>query len=148
MKVTQAGLDLIKQYEGWRERAYRDPVGIWTIGYGHTTMAGPPKVVPGLKITKQEGEEILARDVEKFAEGVRKLIKTKVSDEQFSALVSFAYNVGLGAFEGSSVLRYVNQGNFIGVPGRLALWTKAGGKTLPGLVKRRAAEGNMFAGKA
>lgn len=145
MKVNQAGLDLIKRYEGWRANAYRDAVGIWTIGYGHTSMAGHPKVTAGLKITQAEGDAILARDVEKFATGVARLIKVPLKDNQFSALVSFAFNVGLGAFEGSSVLKYVNHSNFAGVPGRLKLWNKAGGKTLPGLVKRRAAEGKMFA---
>lgn len=144
MKMTNEGLDLIKEFEGWRGDAYRDAVGVWTIGYGHTSMAGEPKVVPGMTITKAEGVEILRRDVEKFADGVRKLLTVELTDNQFSALVSFAYNVGLGNFRKSSVLQRVNNKDFAAVPRRLQLWTKADGKTLPGLVRRRAAEAKMF----
>ncbi len=144
MKINQAGLDLIKKYEGFRSRAYRDVVGVWTIGYGHTSMAGLPRVTPGLKISRQQGESILARDVEKFSRQIRPLIHVKLNDNQFSALVSFAYNVGVGGFKRSSVLQRVNTGRFDAVPNRLSLWVKAGGKTLKGLVRRRAAEGELF----
>lgn len=146
MKVTEEGLALIRQFEGFRSAAYRDAVGVWTIGYGHTSMAGLPEVTPGLRISREQGAEILARDVAVFADGVAAAVQTKVNDAQFSALVSFAYNVGLGNFRKSSVLRAVNAGDFAAVPRRLNLWVKAGGRTLPGLVKRRAAEGVLFAG--
>jgi GH24 family phage-related lysozyme (muramidase) len=142
--VNQAGLKLIQVYEGLRLDAYRDAVGIWTIGYGHTSMAGKPEVVAGLRISRAEAASILARDVETFARGVAAAITAHLNDNQFSALVSFAYNVGLGAFRSSSVLRAVNSGDFAAVPRRLNLWTKAGGRVLQGLVKRRAAEGQMF----
>ena len=145
MKVTEDGLAMIRRFEGFRAAAYRDAVGVWTIGYGHTAMAGPPKVTPGLRITQQEAAEILARDVALFARGVADAVTASLDDGQFSALVSFAYNVGLGNFRKSSVLRAVNAGDFSAVPHRLNLWVKAGGRTLPGLVKRRAAEGAMFA---
>ena len=144
MKLCDEGLELIKAQEGFRSRAYRDPVGVWTIGYGHTSMAGPPHVRAGLEISQSEGENILRRDVERFASGVRRLLTRSLSDRQFSALVSFAYNVGLGNFERSSVLRAVNAGNFEAVPRRLSLWVKAGGRTLPGLIRRRAAEAALF----
>jgi GH24 family phage-related lysozyme (muramidase) len=144
MKMTNEGLELIKVFEGFRGRAYRDPVGVWTIGYGHTSMAGLPDVRAGMVVSEAEASEILQRDVEMFARGVRERLTRKVSDQQFSALVSFAYNVGLGALAKSSVLRAVNAGDFEAVPRRLALWTKAGGRTLPGLVRRRAAEAALF----
>lgn len=144
MQMTDTGLRLIMKYEGFRSRAYRDPVGIWTIGYGHTSRAGWPHVHKGLVVTRTQGREIFRRDVETFAEGVRRLVKVELSDGQFSALVSFAYNVGLGGLARSSVLRAVNEKRFAAVPRRLALWVKAGGRRLPGLVKRRAAEGAMF----
>ncbi|MBL8790220.1 MAG: lysozyme [Rhizobiales bacterium] len=147
MKVTEEGLALIRRFEGFRSEAYRDAVGVWTIGYGHTSMAGPPKVTAGLRISAEEGAAILARDVEHFAAGVAQLVKVPISDTQFSALVSFAYNVGLGAFRASSVLKAVNEGDFPAVPHRLGLWVRAGGKTLPGLVKRRAMEGELFASR-
>lgn len=144
MKLNKAGLNLIKKYEGFRSHAYRDAVGVWTIGYGHTSMAGSPRVLPGLEISRQQGENILARDVEKFARQIRPLISVVLNDNQFSALVSFAYNVGVGGFRKSSVLRRVNAGRFDTVPNRLSLWVKAGGRTLKGLVRRRAAEGELF----
>jgi lysozyme len=146
MKLTREGIALIKRFEGFRGRAYRDAVGVWTIGYGHTSMAGPPEVKPGMAIDRAEAAAILDRDVAMFAEGVRRLIARPLSDPQFSALVSFAYNVGLGNFRKSSVLAAVNAGSPDAVARRLQLWVKAGGRTLPGLVKRRAAEAALFAG--
>lgn len=146
MKMTPEGLALIRQYEGFRGTAYRCPAGVWTIGYGHTSQAGPPSVMPGMTMSEGRAREVLAEDVRMFASGVRASLKRPVSDAQFSALVSFAFNVGLGAFRSSSVLRAVNAGDMAAVPRRLQLWVKGGGKVLPGLVRRRAAEAAMFAG--
>jgi lysozyme len=145
MKITAEGLSLIKQFEGFRSVAYRDAVGIWTIGYGHTAMAGAPEVMPSMTITQSEGEQILARDIEQFARGVRQVLAVTLSDRQFSALVSFAFNVGLGNFRKSSVLSAANRSDFAAVVRRLQLWNKAGGRVLPGLVRRRAAEAALFA---
>ncbi len=144
MKISQQGYDLIREFEGLRTRAYRDAVGVWTIGYGHTSAAGAPHVDPGMTISIGEANEILERDVQKFADGVDELVRVQISDDQFSALVSFAYNVGLGNFARSSVLRAVNAKDFAAVPRRLALWNKAGDRTLPGLIRRRAAEAALF----
>jgi lysozyme len=144
MKVTDEGLALIREAEGFRGRAYRDAVGVWTIGFGHTAAAGAPEVKPGDEIGRDEAEVMLKRDVDAFASGVERLVEPMLNDAQFSALVSFAYNVGLGNFKSSSVRAAVNAGDFAAVPRRLALWNKAGGRVLPGLVKRRAAEGSLF----
>ena len=144
MRMTEEGLALIKRFEGYRGKAYRDATGIWTIGYGHTSMAGAPAVAGGLEITREQASEILARDVATFTRDVKASLRVELSDRQFSALVSFAYNVGTGNFRGSSVLKAVNAGDLDAVPRRLQLWTKAGGRVLPGLVKRRAAEAQMF----
>jgi lysozyme len=144
MKMTEEGLALIREAEGFRGRAYRDAVGVWTIGFGHTSAAGAPVVREGDVIARERGEEILARDVNVFADGVEKLVKPVLSGAQFSALVSFAYNVGLRNFKSSGVLAAVNAHDFAAVPRRLALWNKAGGRVLPGLVKRRAAEAALF----
>lgn len=119
MKVTSEGLALIKQFEGFRSRAYRCPAGVWTIGYGHTSEAGPPQVAAGMELSETAATEILTRDAEAFAAGVRKDLKRDLSPAQFSALVSFAYNVGLGNFRRSSVLRAVNAGDMAAVPRRL-----------------------------
>jgi lysozyme len=146
MKLTSEGLDLIKRFEGFRAHAYRDPVGVWTIGYGHTFQAGPPEVTPGMEISRDEAARILARDVEAFARNIRKLLTRDLSDRQFSALVSFAYNVGLGNFRKSSVLKAANAGDAAAVARRLQLWVKAGGRVLPGLVWRRAAEAALYVG--
>jgi len=146
MRMTEEGLALIRRFEGLRHEAYRDAVGVWTIGYGHTSAAGPPHVSPGLRLSDAEAATVLARDVEMFAAGVRNCLRVTLDDHQFSALVSFAYNVGLGNFRSSSVLKAVNAGDKEAVPRRLNRWVKAGGRILPGLVTRRAAEGALFAG--
>ena len=144
MNITQQGVALIRRFEGFRALAYRDAAGVWTIGFGHTSAAGAPHVRPDMKISRKEGLQILARDVEAFARGVERLLEVELTDCQFSALVSFAYNVGLENFRKSSVLRAVNQGDFAAVPRRLSLWVKCRGRVLPGLVNRRAAEAAMF----
>ncbi|MFO1122509.1 MAG: lysozyme [Hyphomicrobiales bacterium] len=148
MQQSAEGLALIKRFEGFRARAYRCPAGIWTIGYGHTAMAGPPTVTRGMVLSEAEAEAILRRDVARFAAGVRRCLARELTDAQFSALVSFAYNVGLGSFRASSVLRAVNAGDFADVPRRMQMWTKADGQVLPGLARRRAAEAAMFSGQA
>jgi lysozyme len=148
MRVSDAALELIMRFEGFRAEAYRDAAGIWTIGYGHTSMAGPPQVRPGMRITKAEAVDILRRDVERFARGVARAIGdealAKLDENQFGALVSFAYNVGLGNFRRSSVLRAVRDGRPEDVPRLLLRWTKAGGRRLRGLVRRRRAEGRLW----
>lgn len=144
MLINQAGRNLIKTFEGCRLEAYRDSVGVWTIGYGHTSMAGPPGVARGMKISQGEADALFDADVGKFAAQVEKLIKTPLNDFQFSAIVSLAYNIGLGNLRNSSALRAINTGRLDLVPGRIQLWTKAGGRTLAGLVKRRAAEAALF----
>jgi lysozyme len=144
MKMTDEGLALIKRFEGFRSQAYRDATGVWTVGYGHTSMAGSPAVAAGLTVTRQQAGEILAADVDKFARQVEASLHVKLTDSQFAALVSFAYNVGVSNFRSSSVLRAVNARDFAAVPRRLQLWNKAGGRALPGLVARRAAEAQLF----
>ena len=144
MQLTREGLDLIKRFEGLRTTAYRCPSGVWTIGYGHTAAAGEPAVRAGMTITAAEASEILARDVAAFAFGVEAALKVNLPPAQFSALVSFAYNVGLGNFRSSSVLKAVNGGDMAAVPRRLLLWNRAGGRVLPGLTRRRAAEAELL----
>lgn len=144
MNMTEEGLALIRRFEGFRGTAYRCPAGQWTIGYGHTSEAGPPVVRPGMTMSEEEARAVLARDVSHFAADVAGLVKRPLSDAQFSALVSFAYNVGTPAFARSSVLKAVNAGRFADVPPALKLWVKGGGKVLPGLARRRAAEAELF----
>lgn len=144
MKLSPQGLELIKSFEGLYLKSYRCPAGVLTIGYGHTSAAGRPKVTEGMGITKAEAEAILIRDLGQYEEAVQKAVKVPLTDNQYAALVSFCFNVGPSAFLGSSVLKEVNAKRFDLVPSRLALWNKGGGKVLPGLVRRRAAEGDLF----
>ena len=146
MRMSAAGLDLLTEFEGLRLKAYLDPVGIWTVGYGHTSAAGEPFVMPGLVITKDEAEEILKRDIRQYEEGVRKYVKVSLTQGQFDALVDFAYNAGVGALAKSTLLKKVNAGKFDEVPAEFMKWTKGGGRELPGLVRRRRAEVKLWRG--
>jgi len=145
MKTSQRGLDLIKEFEGLYLQAYRCPAGVLTIGYGHTSVAGEPKVVAGMKITKQEAEDILRRDLAAVEADVGRLVKVPLTQNQFDALVSFQFNTGgLGR---SSALKRLNAGNYADVPAALLLWNKAAGKVLAGLTRRRKAEAALFVSK-
>jgi len=144
MKIPKAALDLIKRYEGLRLNAYKCSAGVWTIGYGHTSAAGEPEVKPGMTISKAEADRIFAKDIQNFAVGVERLIKVPVSPAQFGACLSLAFNIGLGAFKRSSVLRFVNQKRMNDAADAFLLWNKAGGKVLKGLVRRRAEEAQLF----
>lgn len=144
MRVNQKGLELIKEFEGFRAKAYKCPAGVWTVGYGHTSAAGAPKVGSLTRVTRAEAEEILRNDLQQYEDAVESAVRVELNSNQFSALVSFCYNVGAGAFRSSGVLKAVNKKQWNEVPRRLALWNKGGGRVLPGLVRRRAAEGALF----
>lgn len=144
MKTNRAGIDLIKEFEGLRTTAYADPVGILTIGYGHTSAAGAPKVTKGMKITAAYAEDILVIDLAKFeAEVLRKLTRLP-NENQFAAMVSLCFNIGPGNFAKSSVLHYFNAGDPTTAADKFLLWNKAGGKVLAGLKRRREAERTLF----
>lgn len=146
-QINQAGLDLIRQWEGKYLTAYHgaaDRPGLLTIGYGHTDAAGPPKVVAGMTITEQEAQDILRSDLGKVEASVERTVKVKINDNQFAALVSFVYNVGENNFAGSTLLRKLNAGQYDVVPSELMKWTKANGVTVKGLANRRAAEGALW----
>jgi lysozyme len=147
VKLEQRHIDFIKKHEGLRLKAYPDPGtggDPWTIGYGHTSRAGPPAVKPGMKITRGEADRIFKRDIEMFSAGVLAAIKVPVNANQFGACTSLAYNIGIGGFRRSSVLRELNAGNYDRAAGKFGLWIKAGGRVMRGLVNRRAAEAAMF----
>ena len=137
---------LVKQFEGCKLKAYRCPAGVCTIGYGHTSAAGAPKVVDGMTITQAQAEDILKRDIVKYEVAVMDLVKVKLSQNQFDVLVDFAYNAGVGSLKSSTMLKKINSGNLDMVPAELMKWTKGGPekKTLPGLVRRRQAEINWW----
>jgi lysozyme len=138
-KTNKAGIDLIKRFEGLRLRSYLCPAGVWTIGYGHTKTAKPV-----MKITEEQAEELLHQDLIGFENAVNAMVKPKLTDNQFAALVSFAYNVGNANLRKSSVLRLINEGRLAEGAAALRRWNKAGGKVLPGLIRRREAEIELF----
>ncbi|SNR95578.1 lysozyme [Humidesulfovibrio mexicanus] len=144
MRRTNAqGVHIIKSSEALRLKAYRCPAGKWTIGYGDTG----PTVRPGLTITEAEAEERLARRLAfEFEPGVEQLLAVSVTGNQFSALVSFAYNCGLGedGLAGSTLLRKLNAGDYDGAADEFPRWTRSKGRVQPGLVTRRAAERELF----
>lgn len=142
-RINAAGLSLIKQWEGLKTTAYKDVAGILTIGYGHTSAAGAPKVTPGMAIGDKEAERILQNDLAKFEARVERLVTVPVNDNQFAVLVSFDFNTG--ALHKSTLLKKLNKGDYDAVPGELAKWVNAGGRKVQGLVNRRAAEAGLWA---
>lgn len=146
MKMSAAGLDTVKEFEGLRLKAYKCPANVWTIGYGHTSSAGSPIVTSDLEITREAAEEILKKDMGQYEDGVSKYVKVGLTQGQFDALVDFAYNAGVGALAKSTLLKKVNAGKFDEVPAEFMKWTKGGGKELPGLVRRRRAEVKLWRG--
>lgn len=146
MRLNTEGLNLIKKFEGCKLTAYKCPSGVWTIGYGNTYYEDGTKIKQGDKITQQRADELFKNIVEKkFAEPIRKLITSYVTDNMFNAIVSFAYNVGLGNLKNSTLLKKVNANpNDKTIADEFAKWTKSGGKVLAGLVKRRKAETDLY----
>lgn len=143
MKTSQAGIDLIKEFEGIELTAYPDPASggePYTIGYGHTGG-----VLPGERITEQKAEELLRIDLRRFELAVEKLVKVKLSQPEFDALVSFTFNVGEGAFDSSSLLRRLNTGEprCTVYHEEMPRWNKGANGPMPGLVRRREAEAKM-----
>lgn len=138
-RINSAGLELIKSFEGLRLQAYRDAVGVWTIGYGSTGA----HVKPGLVITEADAERLLQEDLERFEKGVAESAPN-ATDNQFAAMVSLAFNVGVAGFKRSTVLRKHNAGDHMGAASAFAMWNKAGGRVLRGLTRRRAAEAQLY----
>lgn len=142
MSISQAGIDLIKKYEGCRLFAYRDSVGVATIGYGHTKG-----VTMGQAITQQQAEAFLRDDIRE-AESVLHAMDINFKQQQFDALCSWIFNLGSGNFLRSSMcLKMTTQADDEEVTDQLIRWCNAGGKPLVGLMKRRAEEANMFLGR-
>ncbi|NCQ93608.1 MAG: lysozyme [Microcystis aeruginosa LG13-03] len=142
MDINQEGLDIIKHFEGFRDKAYICPAGVLTIGYGTTGT----RVRSGMVIDKKTAEQWLLEDVKKFEDGVERRVNVKLGSNQFSALVCFAYNVGLetNGFGGSTMLQKLNSSNYTGAAAEFDKWVKGGGRTLPGLVRRRNSEKALF----
>jgi lysozyme len=138
-QINQAGLNLIKDFEGCILTAYDDGVVVLTIGYGHTQG-----VTWGQTITQAQAEELLKHDLNYFENSVTNLVKVPLTDNQFAALVSFTFNVGVGAFTESTLLRLLNQSQYQAAAVQFLRWVNGGGKEMAGLVRRRKAEQDLF----
>lgn len=134
------GLALTEQFEGCRLSAYQDQAGVWTIGYGHTG----PDVVPGMTITSDQAQSLLMGDISGAAACVNQVVNVPLAQPEFDALVDFVFNLGPGAFEGSTMLRLLNSGDFTAAAAEFQKWDHAGGKVVAGLLRRREAEEAMF----
>ena len=162
-EISAAGIDLIKSFEGIMDGdprtanldPYLDPVGIWTIGYGHAIVVGKDflrgkqnkakafSLYPG-GITLEEAETLLRADVMDKCRDVDSLVKVSLNDNQYAAVVSFTFNLGVGNLKQSTLLKKLNAGDFAGAALEFAKWNKAGGRVLAGLTRRRAAEAELF----
>jgi GH24 family phage-related lysozyme (muramidase) len=152
-RLSDAGVELIKSFEGFRDKLYNDPAGHCTVGYGtlvHTGNCdgrGSEQPYAG-GVTKEKATELLRQEAEQFQKVINDSVTVQLNQNQNDALVSFAYNVGSGNFGKSTLLKLLNKGDYASVPGEMKKWTKArvGGQLvdLPGLVKRRAAEAELF----
>ena len=145
MKISNNGINLIKHFEGLSLKPYLDVVNIPTIGWGNTFYEDGTKVKLGDQISKTYALKLLEvvanRD---FADKIFPSIKVKVTQSQFDAMVSLAYNIGVGAFLKSTLLKKVNAGDFTGAGEEFLRWNKAGGKEVLGLTRRREREKQLF----
>ena len=140
MKPSEACVEFIKGFEGFRAQAYKCPAGVWTIGYGTTEY-----VNPGDTVTEEEACDLLRNDIQEAADAVDDLVDVELTQCQFDALVSFVYNLGRTALQNSTLLKMINQGKSATEVGpQFDRWIKAGGQVQPGLVRRRADERKMF----
>ena len=157
MKASAAAIKMVKHHEGVRTRPYRCPALLWTVGVGHVIDPSHAAVkyeerrslrIPAgwdRTLTMDEVDAILAQDLARFERGVARLCPASVNHQgQFDALVSFAFNVGLGNLQRSSIRMRYNRGDIEGAADAFLMWTKAAGRVLPGLVKRRNDERSMF----
>lgn len=140
-ELGTAGYVIIKHFEGLRLEAYRDAVGIWTIGYGHTR-----DVHAGARISEARADELLTEDAQSAIAGVRRKIRVPLNQNQFDALVSWTFNLGEENLQESTLRRRLNKRFYREVPSEMKRWNKAGGRVLEGLVRRRAAEADLWNG--
>lgn len=146
MKIQSRGLQIIKEFESLKLKPYLCPAGIPTIGYGSTYYEDGTKVtLNDLPITEQRADELLANISDKFSIQVSKLLKVELNQNQFDALVSFSFNIGIGNLTTSTILKKINEKDFENTSLEFAKWNKSGGKVLNGLITRREKERQLFA---
>lgn len=154
--ISDKAIEMIRHHEGVRLKPYRCPAALWTIGVGHVLypeqgklpfaerLKYPLQIEHFRNFSQDEVNEILKNDLKRFEAGVRRLCPNSLSQPRLDALVSFAFNVGLGSLQKSSIRMKHNRGDFEGAADAFLMWTKAAGKVLPGLVKRRNDERRLY----
>ncbi len=143
--INESGIELIKHFESLRLKAYQDSVDVWTIGWGHTGLTHKDGTVhEGREITEDEAVVLLKRDLKTFEETVERCVDININDNQFAALVSFAFNLGGTNLRRSTLLKKLNAEQHFNASKEFKKWSKAGGKRLGGLVRRRISERNLF----
>ena len=145
MKISNKGLGIIKQFEGCHLKPYRDPIGLWTVGWGH--LIGDGKTLPiewFRRFTQEEADELLKKDLIRFERGVERLCPLNLTQPRFDALVSFAFNLGLGNLQISTLRSKHNRNDILGAAQEFLRWNKAGGKVFRGLTRRREAESSLY----
>ena len=144
MVVSLFGVDIICGFEGKRLAAYDDGVGVWTIGFGTTVYPNGIKVKKGDTCTEAQAKAYMAHDLKKFESAVNNAVKVPLSQNQFDALVSLAYNIGTNAFSKSTLVKKLNANDNRAAADQFDVWVNAGGKRMQGLVNRRAKEKSLF----
>ena len=145
MKASQNCIDLIKQFEGFIPNPYQCPAGVWTIGYGSTRYINEQPVSPNDKsITESQAAQIVAQTLVEYENAVNRYVTAILTQNQFDALVDFAYNAGAQNLRTSTLLKRLNAGDYANAANEFGKWVMGGGKRLSGLVKRRAAERALF----
>ena len=145
MNISQAGLDLIKSFEGFSAKPYPDVINVCTIGYGTTKYPNGQAVkLTDPPCTKEQAETYLQNALESFVSDLNRLVKGRVAQQQFDALCSLIYNIGTTNFSKSTLLKKINVGDVAGAADEFPKWNKAGGKVVKGLVNRRAKERELF----
>lgn len=139
MRMSDDGRKRLEAREGLRLKAYRDVVGVWTIGVGHTAAAGAPSPKEGMTITAAEADDIFKRDLVQYEDAVSEAVKVPLNQNQFDALVSLTFNIGVGAFKRSSVVKRLNAGDYDGAAKAFMLWSKPAQ-----IIGRRASEMLQF----
>ena len=143
--INEAGLGIIKRFEGWSSSAYQCPAGRWTIGYGATwDIKGNAVTRSHPDITEVQGDALLKREIRHVEGAISRLITAKLTDNMFSAICSWAFNVGTGNLQRSTLRRKLNRGDYESAADELPKWRRAGGRILKGLVVRRKYERALF----
>ena len=144
MKTSASGIAHIKEFEGFRAKRYLCPAGKWTIGYGHVIVDSERLTLWNAELTDEQATKLLIKDLDRFESAVRDMVAVPLTQGQFDALVSFAFNLGEAKLRSSTLLKLLNAGDYDGARKQINRWVYSNGKKLDGLIRRRARETEMF----